>query len=117
MAVLTTNERPGKLIVLDEDGCLENFDDWNEGVARELALREGVGALTPGMLASLRFIREHFRKFNFFPLPSAVCKRVQKAKDCLQEDFLNPLIAWKLAGLPHPEEPVVSLLKAGQSPG
>jgi hypothetical protein len=28
---------------------------------------------------------------------------------------LNPLIAWKMAGLPHPEEPIVSLLEAGQS--
>jgi hypothetical protein len=31
--------------------------------------------------------------------------------------FFAPLLAWKLAGLPTPEEPVISLLSAGQSPG
>jgi hypothetical protein len=46
-----------------------------------------------------------------------ICKRVHEAKDCVKEKFINPLIAWKIAGLPHPEEPIVSLLEAGQSPG
>jgi hypothetical protein len=35
----------------------------------------------------------------------------------VSEKFFNPLIAWKIAGLPHPEDPVISLLEAGQSPG
>jgi hypothetical protein len=48
---------------------------------------------------------------------SAICKNVNKPKDCLQEEFYNPLIAWKLAGLPQPEEPLISLLEADQSPG
>jgi hypothetical protein len=35
----------------------------------------------------------------------------------VHEEFYNPLLAWKLAGLPKPEEPIISLLEAGQSPG
>ena len=106
-----------KETLFDDEGYLKKFDEWNEAVAGELARREGVGKLTEDKLASLRFIREYYLKFNFFPILSAVCKNVHKPKDCLQEDFLNPLHAWKLAGLPHPEEPVISLLEAGQSPG
>ena len=117
MPVLSSMERPGKLVPVDEEGYLIRFDDWDEDVARELARREGLGELAGDRIDSLRFIREHYRKFNFFPILGAVCKNVHKGKDCVQEDFLNPLIAWKLAGLPHPEEPVISLLAAGQSPG
>jgi len=106
-----------KEILLDDEGYLKKFDDWDEDVAQELARREGLGKLAEDKLASLRFIREYYRKFNFFPILSSVCKNVHKPKDCVQEDFLNPLFAWKLAGLPHPEEPVISLLEAGQSPG
>ena len=44
-------------------------------------------------------------------------KKVHEPTGCVAEKFYNPLIAWKIAGLPHPEEPVISLLEAGQSPG
>jgi TusE/DsrC/DsvC family sulfur relay protein len=117
MPVLSSIETREKRVPVDEEGYLTDFEDWDENVARQLARREGVGDLSADKIASLRFIREHYRKFNFFPILRAVCKNVHKPKDCLQEDFLNPLIAWKLAGLPHPEEPVISLLEAGQSPG
>jgi hypothetical protein len=46
-----------------------------------------------------------------------VCKKISKPKDCMIEEFSAPLVAWKLAGLPHPEEPIISLLTAGQTPG
>ncbi len=117
MSVLLGIETKGKRITVDEEGYLTDFGEWDENVAQELARREGVGELSRDKIESLRFIREHYRRFNFFPILSAVCKNVHKPKDCVQEDFLNPLIAWKLAGLPHPEEPVISLLEAGQSPG
>jgi TusE/DsrC/DsvC family sulfur relay protein len=117
MPVLEIRDTRGTAVPVDAEGYLEHFDDWNDAVARELARREGVGPLSDDKLASLRFIREHYRKFNFFPIVRAVCRNVHKPKDCVQEDFLNPLIAWKLAGLPHPGEPIISLLEAGQSPG
>jgi len=117
MPVLESRDIRGATIAVDDEGYLENFDDWSDEVANELAKREGVGALPEDKLASLRFIREHYRKFGFFPILRAVCRNVHKPKDCVQEDFLNPLIAWKLAGLPHPGEPIISLHEAGQSPG
>jgi TusE/DsrC/DsvC family sulfur relay protein len=117
MPVLGYIEYQGKKAALDEQGYLLDSEDWNEAVADALAMREGVGKLTEDKIMALKFIREYFKRYNFFPILNAVCKQVHKPKDCVQEDFLNPLLAWKIAGLPKPEEPVISLLKAGQSPG
>jgi TusE/DsrC/DsvC family sulfur relay protein len=114
MPVLTAGR---KQIVVDGDGCLVNFNDWNEDVARKLAELSGTGELTAESLAMLKFIRDHYRAYNFFPIVNSICKKLHEPKDCVAEKFYNPLVAWKLAGLPHPEEPVVSLLEAGQSPG
>ncbi len=117
MTVLETIEDKGKKITVDEEGYLVNFDDWNEAVANELAKKEGLGSLTPDRIDALKFIREYYKKYNFFPIVNAVCKNIHKPKNCVQEEFINPLIAWKIAGLPKPGEPIVSLLEAGQSPG
>src|SRR5574337_325694 len=106
-----------KKIMVDEDGCLVHFEDWDEKVARALAKRAGVGELNPERLQMLRFIRDYFKTYDFFPIVGSICKNIHEPKNCVHEKFMNPLIAWKIAGLPHPEEPVVSLLEAGQSPG
>lgn len=117
MTVMDHVEYKTKRVPLDDAGYLVNFDDWDEGIAGVLAERAGVGSLTPEKLDALKFIREHYRKYNFFPILGAVCKNIHLPKDCMNEVFLNPLLAWKIAGLPRPEEPVISLLEAGQSPG
>jgi TusE/DsrC/DsvC family sulfur relay protein len=104
-------------IKVDDDGYLVNFDDWDEEVAQELAARANVGKLSAESIAILKFIREHYKAYNFFPIVHSICVKLHQPKNCIAEKFPNALIAWKLAGLPHPEEPVISLLEAGQSPG
>ena len=105
-----------KRIAIDEDGYLVNMDEWDESVARALAERMKCGQLTRDKIEILIFIREHYKKYNFFPILRSVCKNLNKPRDCMRDEFEVPLIAWKLAGLPHPEEPVISLLEAGQTP-
>ncbi|MGE5173783.1 MAG: TusE/DsrC/DsvC family sulfur relay protein [Betaproteobacteria bacterium] len=119
MSVLDHIEVRGKdkPVTIDDEGYLVNMNDWDESVAQALAEREGSGPLTSDKIEILKFIREYYKRYDFFPILRAVCKNVNKPRDCMNEDFPNPLIAWKLAGLPHPEEPVISLLEAGQSPG
>ncbi|HXY61329.1 MAG TPA: TusE/DsrC/DsvC family sulfur relay protein [Nitrospirota bacterium] len=119
MPVLDYLEVPqkNKKVPLDEEGYLVHMNDWDESIARALAARSGVGELSEDKLEILRFIREYYKKYNFFPILDAVCKNVNKPRDCMVEEFSVPLVAWKLAGLPRPEEPVISLLEAGQSPG
>ncbi len=109
--------RKGRKIAVDNDGYLVNFNDWDEDVAHELALRWGVGELAPESIDILKFIRDHYKAYNFFPIVASICKNVHEPKGCVAEKFVNPLIAWKIAGLPHPDEPMISLLEAGQSPG
>jgi TusE/DsrC/DsvC family sulfur relay protein len=110
-------EHKSKMIGVDNNGYLINFNEWDEDVARELATRAGIGELTPESIAILKFIRDHYKTYNFFPIVGSICKKVQEPKDCVNEKFMNPLVAWKIAGLPHPDEPIISLLEAGQSPG
>jgi TusE/DsrC/DsvC family sulfur relay protein len=104
-------------VAVDNDGYLVNFGDWDEEVAREMAARWGIGELSYENIAILKFIRDHYKTYNFFPIVHSICLKLHEPKNCVTEKFLNPLIAWKIAGLPHPEEPVISLLEAGQSPG
>ncbi len=106
-----------KEVDTDDDGYLINSDDWDENVAQTLASREGINVLDTNGINMLKFIRWYYRTFDFFPIINAICKNVHEPKDCVNERFINPLVAWKLAGLPHPEEPLVSLLEAGQTPG
>ena len=98
-------EYGGKRAEIDSEGYLVRFEDWDEKVACALAEREGVPGecpLSEGRMDILRFMREYYKKFNSFPIVSAVCKNVRQPKGCLQEKFLDPIQAWKIAGLPKP---------------
>ncbi len=114
MTVLENKERQTEV---DDEGYLVNFNDWNEKVARELAAQEGIRELDPESLAMLTFIRDYYKAYSFFPIVNSICRNIHAPKDCVAEKFFNPLIAWKIAGLPHPDEVIISLLEAGQSPG
>ena len=114
MPVLQVKQRT---IAVDDEGYLVNLEDWDEDVAGALAAKADVGELTPESIAMLKFIRDHYRIYNFFPIVNSICRNIHAPKNCVSEKFFNPLIAWKIAGLPHPEEPIISLLEAGQSPG
>jgi sulfur relay (sulfurtransferase) DsrC/TusE family protein len=88
-----------------------------KGLPRHWSVGKGIGELAADRIETLRFIMEYYKKFNYFPIITSVCKHIHKPKDCMQEELVNPLLAWKLAGLPQPEEPIISLLEAGQTPG
>lgn len=104
-------EFSGKKITLDEDGYLTRFEDWNEDVARALAEREGVGSLTKDRMNILLFMRDYYKNFNSFPILNAVCKNIHQPNDCTYEQFPDPIIAWKIAGLPKPTTEVFSLIR------
>ncbi|MFN3396890.1 MAG: TusE/DsrC/DsvC family sulfur relay protein [Thermodesulfovibrionales bacterium] len=109
-------EVSGREIEVDDEGYLRDFNDWNEAVACAIAEREGVEELTKERLDIIRFIRDYYKQYNFFPILNAVCKNVHQPKDCIQEQFLDPIVAWKIAGLPKPDETVMNLLRYGQTP-
>ena len=108
MPVLTYS---GLKINVDDEGFLENPDDWNEKVACALAEKEGVEELTSDRLEIISFLREHYKKYNFFPILSSICKNVHQPRECVNEEFMSPLTAWKVAGLPKPNRQVVGYLR------
>ncbi len=106
-------EVEGKKIEFDDEGYLVKFDDWNEKVACAIADREGVSKtcpLTKEKMEIIKFMREYYKKFNAFPIPIAVCKNVHQPKQCTYEKFPDPIIAWKIAGLPNLEPEVYSYI-------
>ena len=92
-----------KKIRVDEEGYLENFDDWDEKVACALANRQGVSNECPlngERMEILKFIREYYKKFSAAPVVRAVCTRVRQSKGCEYLQFPDPITAAKIAGLP-----------------
>jgi TusE/DsrC/DsvC family sulfur relay protein len=99
-------EYSGIKITLDDDGYLVNYEDWNETVASALAEREGAGELTSDKMDILKFMRNYYKEYNFFPILRFVCKNVGQPRNCVTEKFIEPVIAWKIAGLPNPGDEV-----------
>jgi len=111
---MPTLEYAGIRVDVDEEGYLVNFDDWNEKVACALAEREGIldrCPLTGERMIILKFLRGYYKNFNSFPIVQAVCKNVHQPKDCLKEQFIDPIQAWKIAGLPKPTTEVFAYIR------
>jgi tRNA 2-thiouridine synthesizing protein E len=97
---MATFECGGKSIGVDDNGYLLDQNDWNEEVALALASREGFDSLSAEQLEIIRFMREYFLKYKVFPILNNVCRIAHQPKDCVNEQFINPEKAWKIAGLP-----------------
>lgn len=97
---MKTLEFKGNKIFVDENGYLANQDDWNEDVAKALASQEGIGELSAEQFEIIRFMREYFIKYKVFPILNNVCRITHQPKECVNEQFVNPEKAWKIAGLP-----------------
>lgn len=100
MTIINEN---GITFEVDEDGFLAHTEDWNEIAARVLARREGIKNLSEEQIEIVKFLRDYYHKFEAFPILNYVCKKVKQPRGCLNEEFINPMKAWKIAGLPKPE--------------
>ena len=90
-------------LVLGEDGFLSEGSSWNESVAKKLAKREGFDHLDSEQMAIVMMMREHYNKHHSFPILASICKKAGSSrKDCVARRFINPMSAWKIAGLPKP---------------
>lgn len=93
-------------IEVDDEGYLVNFEDWSERVACALAEREGVSKqcpLTKEKMDILKFIRSYYKEYQSVPIVRAVCKNVHQPKNCEYEQFPDPVMTCKIAGLPKLE--------------
>lgn len=111
---MTTLTYDNKTITLDSEGYLEDFESWTEETACALADNEGVSRecpLSTERMDILKFIRDYYRKFEAFPIVRAVCKNVGQSRDCQYQQFPDPIVAWKIAGLPKPTPEVFAKIK------
>jgi len=100
-----------KKIEVDDEGYLINENDWNESVACAIAEREGVEELTKERLMIIKFMRDFYKENHAFPVLNGVCLRVNQSKNCVRKQFMDPLSAWKIAGLPKPDVHVIAELR------
>ncbi len=105
-----------KSVALDENGYLKNINEWNEKVAQLIALKEGIGVLTKDQLDMVKFINEYYKNYNYFPVLSYICKNINQPKNCVAEKLIDPLVAWKIAGLPKPDDTLINIVKYGVTP-
>lgn len=92
-----------KSVELDEHGFLADIREWDESIAAALASHEGLRALTREQMDIILFMRAYFLQYNAFPILRSVCKNLHQPKECVNEQFIDPIKAWKIAGLPNPE--------------
>ena len=109
-------EHSGFRFNLDDEGYLINFEDWNETVAGVLAEREGIQGLSEEQMDIIRFLRDYYKKYSYFPILHSVCTHLHQENKCVNQQFMEPLKAWKIAGLPKPDDVLLTYLKYGDVP-
>jgi TusE/DsrC/DsvC family sulfur relay protein len=90
----------GKKITFDKDGFAVDPDLWTEDVAEAIAQQHGIKHLSAQQREIITFMRAYYAKFHYFPILNYVCKSLHQKKGCLFDQFDNPEVAWKIAGLP-----------------
>lgn len=89
---------------VDEDGFLQEPTIWNQDVARDFALSEGVTELTENHWKVINYLRNYYVQFGIAPMIRKLCKETGfKLNEIYQMFPSGPAKgACKLAGLPKP---------------
>ena len=95
---------------LDDDGLLLDPDEWNEAVARDLAVKSGINYLNEEHWKVIYALRKHYEKFGVAPAMFNICRSMGKGPHWVHELFHTCLNAWRIAGLPNPGEEAKSYL-------
>ncbi len=93
-----------RVVVLDEDGFLDNADDWNEEVAAALASTEEVEELTEEHWEIINYLRKYYADFGVVPMVRKLLKDTGKTQAEIYNLFPSGpgKGACKIAGLPKP---------------
>ncbi len=89
---------------VDEDGFIQNPDQWNEEVAKALATTEGVTEMTESHWKVVNYLRKYFLEFGVAPMIRKLCKESGFTLKEIYELFPSGPAkgACKVAGLPKP---------------
>ncbi len=94
----------GKDVEVDEDGFIQDPSLWDEGVAKDLAVGEGVNEMTPDHWKVVNYLRQYYLQFNMAPMIRKLCKETGFQLKQIYEMFPSGPAkgACKVAGLPKP---------------
>ena len=94
----------GRDIDVDEDGFVQNPEDWDEEIAAAMAVDEGISELTDEHWKMINYLRDYYLKFGIAPMIRKLCKDTGFKLKYVYELFPSGPAkgACKLAGLPKP---------------
>lgn len=89
---------------IDEDGFIQDPEQWNEAVAAALAKTEGVDELTEEHWKLVNYLRDYYLEFGIAPMIRKLCKATGFKLKKVYELFPSGPAkgACKVAGLPKP---------------
>ncbi len=96
----------GQKLELNEEGFLNDPQQWNKEVAEALARsEEGLAGLTDEHWSIIQVIRDHYQKTTLAPMVRAICKATGFPLRHIYELFPSGPAkgACKVAGLPKPD--------------
>ncbi len=101
---MATVELNGRTYSVDEDGFLEDPTIWNNAVAGDFAVCEGITALTDDHWKVITYIRNYYLEFGIAPMVRKVCKETGFTLKQIYDLFPSGPAkgACKLAGMPKP---------------
>ena len=91
-------------IEVDEDGFMEEPEQWNEAVAAALATTEGVENLSEDHWKVISYLRDYYAKYGIAPMIRKLCKESGYPLKQIYELFPSGPAkgACKVAGLAKP---------------
>lgn len=94
----------GKELEVDEDGFIQDPDQWDENVAKDLAKTEGVEDMGDEHWKLVNYLRDYYLKFQIAPMIRKLCKETGLDLKKVYELFPSGPAkgACKVAGLPKP---------------
>lgn len=94
----------GRVYDVDEDGFLQEPEVWNDAVAKDFALSEGIEDLNESHWKVIHYLRKYYLEFGIAPMIRKVTKETGfKLKEIYDLFPSGPAKgACKLAGLPKP---------------
>jgi tRNA 2-thiouridine synthesizing protein E len=101
---MATIESAGRSFEVDEDGFLQNPEQWDEQVAVAFAATEEIEELTEEHWKIVRYIREYYLEYGVAPMIRKLCKDTGCKLKVIYELFPSGPAkgACKIAGLPKP---------------
>ncbi|MDT8452981.1 MAG: TusE/DsrC/DsvC family sulfur relay protein [Gammaproteobacteria bacterium] len=99
-------------VEMDNEGFLQNPDEWNEQLAKWLAKQEGLDELSEARWQVIYALRDYYKEHQHVPNFKKLCKDAHQTDAyCMERLFdNNGSKAWRIAGLPNPGEEINAYL-------